>query len=101
MIEVKSWAGVNSRQMSELFSFIDTPIGLVLDLLGWMIVARALLSWFPNTRKNQLVQILIQLTDPILVPLSRKIPRAGMFDLSPMIAVFVLFTMGTMLDSPI
>ena len=83
--------------MSELSSFI----GFVFSLLGWMIVGRALLSWFPNTRKNQLVQILVQLTDPILVPLSRIIPRAGMFDFSPMIAIFVLFTVARALDSPI
>jgi YggT family protein len=83
--------------MSDIYSFI----GFVFSLLGWMIVGRALLSWFPNTRKNQLVQILVQLTDPILVPLSRIIPRAGMFDFSPMIAIFVLFTVAKALDSPI
>ncbi len=83
--------------MTELGSFI----GFILSLLGWMIVARALLSWFPNTRGNQFVQILAQLTDPILVPMSRIIPRAGMFDFSPMIAIFVLFTVARMLGSPI
>ena len=83
--------------MTELGSFI----GFVLSLLAWMIVARALLSWFPNTRRNQFVQILAQLTDPILVPMSRIIPRAGMFDFSPMIAIFVLFTVARMLGSPI
>jgi YggT family protein len=81
--------------MTELGSFIGT----VLELLGWMIVARALLSWFPNARKNQFVQILAQLTDPILVPMSRIIPRAGMFDFSPMIAIFVLFIVGEKLGS--
>lgn len=83
--------------MTELGSFI----GFILSLLGWMIVARALLSWFPNTRGNQLVRILAQLTDPILVPMSRIIPRAGMFDFSPMIAIFVLFTVARMLGSPL
>ncbi|NQW17364.1 MAG: YggT family protein [Chloroflexi bacterium] len=83
--------------MTELQSFI----GFILSLMAWMIVARALLSWFPNARNNQAVQILIQLTDPILVPLSRLIPRAGMFDFSPMIAIFVLFTVARWLGSPI
>mgnify|MGYP001029454088 CR=1 FL=1 len=79
--------------MNDLSQFI----GFVLYILAWMIVARALLSWFPGTRGNQFVQILAQLTDPILVPLSRIIPRAGMFDFSPMIAIYVLFTVARML----
>jgi YggT family protein len=83
--------------MNDISSFV----GFVLSLLAWMIVARALLSWFPNTRSNQFVQLLAQLTDPILVPLSRIIPRAGMFDFSPMIAIFVLFTVARALGSPI
>ncbi len=83
--------------MTELGPFI----GFVLSLLAWMIVARALLSWFPNTRRNQFVQILALLTDPILVPMSRIIPRAGMFDFSPMIAIFVLFIAADKFGSPI
>jgi len=56
----------------------------------WAIVARSLLSWFPDTRNNQFIKMLHQLTDPILVPLSRIIPRAGLFDFSPMVAILIL-----------
>jgi len=80
---------------------IASFFGFILAVLAWMIVARALLSWFPDTRKNQWVQILVQLTDPILVPISRIVPRMGAFDFSPMIAILVLFTMARALGSPI
>ena len=80
---------------------IASFLGFVLAVLAWMIVARALLSWFPDTRKNQWVQILIQITDPILVPISRIVPRMGAFDFSPMIAILVLFAMARALGSPI
>ncbi len=59
-----------------------------------MIVARALLSWFPDTRNNQMVQILHQITDVILQPISRVVPRMGMIDLSPMIAILVLVVLS-------
>ena len=40
------------------------------------------------------MQILRQITDPILVPLQRIVPKVGMFDFSPTIAVIVLFVLA-------
>lgn len=65
-------------------------LSYLLQLLAWLIIARALLSWFPNSQNNQLVQILNQITDPIMQPLQRILPRFGMFDFSPLVAVLVL-----------
>ena len=59
-----------------------------------MIVARALLSWFPDTRNNQLVQILNQVTDVMLQPIARVVPRMGMMDFSPMIAIIILVALS-------
>lgn len=59
-----------------------------------MIIARALLSWFPDTRNNQLVQILNQITDRMLQPISRVVPRMGMMDFSPMIAIIILIALS-------
>jgi YggT family protein len=75
--------------------------GFLLAILAYMIVARALLSWFPDTRNNQWVQILVQITDPILLPISRIVPRLGAFDFSPMIAIIVLLVLADRLGSPI
>lgn len=75
-------------------------IGLVLYLLAWLIIARSLLSWFPNARGNPFIEIVFHLTDPILVPLQRIIPRLGMIDLSPMIATLVLFALAAVLKAP-
>ena len=59
-----------------------------------MIIARAILSWFPDTRNNQLVQILNQITDRMLQPISRVVPRMGMMDFSPMIAIIILIALS-------
>ncbi len=67
---------------------------LCIRLLCWvltiLIFLRALLSWFPVDPRSRLVLLLYQLTEPILAPLRRVIPRAGMIDLSPMIAIIIL-----------
>ena len=74
-------------------------ITTVLDIMMWLIIARSLTSWFPNARHNRIVEVLYQVTDPILVPLGRLIPRIGMIDISPMVAVLVLIALRAWLDS--
>lgn len=75
-------------------------LGLVLYILGWLVIARSLLSWFPNARGNALVDFVYQVTDPILLPLQRIIPRIGIIDISPMIAVIILFVLSAALGAP-
>ena len=54
------------------------------------IVARALLSWFPISRDNPFVRLVHQITDPLIEPVRRVMPRTGMIDLSPMVVVIVI-----------
>lgn len=54
---------------------------------AYMVVlfARAILSWFPvrpGTPWASVYGVLLDLTEPVLAPLRRIIPPAGMFDLS-------------------
>ncbi|MCU1464288.1 MAG: hypothetical protein JWM72_216 [Actinomycetia bacterium] len=56
-----------------------------------VLVARAILSWFPvrpGTGLASILRVLMQLTEPVLAPVRRIIPPAGMFDLS-FIVVFI------------
>ena len=56
--------------------------------------ARAIMSWFPirpGTPAASIYGILHDLTEPVLAPLRRIIPPAGMFDLS-FLVLFVLLT---------
>ena len=41
-----------------------------------------------------------QITDPVMVPASKLIPRIGMIDISPMIIVFTLFIVAEALGAP-
>jgi len=55
---------------------------------------RVLLSWFPIDPRNPLVTLLYDVTEPILEPLRRVIPRMGMFDLSPLVALLLIQLLG-------
>ncbi len=45
------------------------------------------------------MRALDSVTDPVLDPLRRLIPRIGMIDLSPMVAIIVLFAIRSALES--
>jgi YggT family protein len=75
-------------------------IGLVLQVFSILVIARALTSWFPSARHHPIVQILYDITDPVMVPASRFIPRLGMIDISPMIIVFSFSYIGQALGAP-
>lgn len=72
-------------------------VGLLIQLLGFAIFARAIISWFPIDRNGPVVQALAAVTDPILEPLRKVIPPIGMIDITPMIAMFLLLFIGSKL----
>ena len=65
----------------------------VLTIYLVVLVARAVLSWFPVSPGGVLEQIqsvLFALTEPVLRPARQVIPPAGMFDLSFIVVFFVI-----------
>ena len=65
-------------------------IRVLCDVLAILILIRVVVSWYSPRPTNVLVIILYRLTEPILAPLRRIIPRVGMFDFSPLVAVILL-----------
>jgi len=65
-------------------------IRVLCDVLAILILLRVLVSWYSPRPTNVLVVILHRLTEPILAPLRRIIPRVGMFDFTPLVAVILL-----------
>lgn len=61
--------------------------------LMFAIIGRALMSWFPIDQRGSVARGLFQVTEPILEPLRRVLPRLGMIDLSPMVAIILLTIM--------
>lgn len=68
-------------------------IKLLVYVLMIGIFARVVLSWIPmgGSQINPLVALVYQITEPILAPLRRVIPRLGIFDLTPTIALLILW----------
>jgi YggT family protein len=80
--------------------FLVTFLDLLLTVLGFAIIIRALLSWVQIDPYNPLVQILYQITEPILAPLRRFIPPiGGMMDITPIVALIILQVLQAIIDS--
>ncbi len=62
-----------------------------LGALKWLIIIRAVMSWFVSPYSDHPVANAIRrITDPILRPISERMPLAGGIDLSPIIAFFAI-----------
>ncbi len=62
--------------------------------LSLAIFIRAIISWFPIDPRSSLVTVLDQITEPILEPLRRIVPRLGMIDITPLVAILLLSFVG-------
>ena len=58
--------------------------------LALLILGRVLVSWVDAQGRSALSIFLVQVTEPILAPIRRLLPRTGALDLSPMIAMVAL-----------
>jgi len=63
---------------------------LLIDGLILLLIASALLSWFPIDPRNQWIRLLHKVTDPVLHPIRAIIPPIGGFSFDILIAVLLL-----------
>lgn len=80
----------------------QTDIALIIDrtifVLILAIIARSLLSFFMDPR-HVVFEFLATITEPILAPIRRVMPRMGMFDLSPLVAIILLQVIGRVIHN--
>jgi YggT family protein len=63
---------------------------LLLNLLTYALIGRALLSWFDPRGQWAISRILADVTEPIMAPLRRVIPPIGMLDISFIVAIILI-----------
>ena len=63
----------------------------ILSIFYFLFIIRFILSWVNPDPGNMLVQFLYGVTEPILVQIRKRIPPIGMFDLSIVVVLLLLF----------
>lgn len=61
------------------------------NVLTWLIIIRAVLSWLPNARGNRWYRSLVELTETFISPIRKLLPpNNSMIDIAPMITIVIL-----------
>jgi YggT family protein len=84
---------------------LASAIGIFTRVLNFLVFIRCIISWFPVSNTNVLIQLIYALTEPILGPVRniiQKSPLGGpgmMIDFSPIIALFFVEFAGYILQT--
>ena len=75
---------------------IKRALYLLIEFIEWMIVVRALMSWFPNSRGTKLHAFVYKVTEPIIGPIRELMFKFfnSPIDFSPVIALILLQFLG-------
>jgi len=82
--------------MGNLIIGIASVLDMLLTILWWLILIRALISWVSADPFNPIVRFLYQTTEPILDPIRHYMPMMAI-DLSPIIAFFLIIFLRSFL----
>ena len=66
-------------------------LDIVLNIYTWVIIIAALLSWVNPDPYNPIVRLLYGVTEPVLRPIRRRLGILGGIDLSPIVALLIIF----------
>ena len=75
-----------------------TLISYLFNALTLLLVARALLSWFDPGMQTAVGRLLRDVTEPIIAPIRQIVPRMGMLDISPIVALVLLRLIGVLIN---
>lgn len=76
-------------------------LGWLFQLYSFMLLARVALDWIRIPRAQGLLDFLRRITEPLLAPLRRLLPRWGGLDFSPVAAVLLLSLLQMLLQGVI
>ena len=81
--------------------FVGHFLNILATILYFGILARVLLSWIkvgPDNFLMPFLRLVFALTEPILGPIRRVLPRTGTFDFSPIVALILLHVVRTLVS---
>ena len=80
-------------------AFVRYFVDALFTILIFAIIARALISWFPIRPDSPVIVLLDEITEPIMRPLRQIVPRLGMLDITPIVAILLLQMLQSLLNA--
>jgi YggT family protein len=93
---------MDSAQRGAFFWVIGFILYGLISIYSLLIIIRIIFSWGMLSYTNRIMRFLVDVTEPLLGPLRRVVPLLGRFDISPIVALLILWLfqaaiMGTLL----
>jgi YggT family protein len=82
------WQGI---QRGALILVVGHIILGLLSLYSLLIIIRIIFSWGRLSYTNRVMRFLVDVTEPLLGPLRRIIPPLGWLDISPLVALLIIW----------
>lgn len=76
--------------LRQLLFAVAQLLDLILYLYILVLIARAVVSWVNADPRNPIVRFLHQVTEPVLRPVRRLLPRTGI-DFSPVVVILGIY----------
>lgn len=78
-------------RQGRMVALVGTLLYGFLSVYSMLILIRIIFSWGMVGLRNPAMRFLVRATDPLLVPLRRIIPPLGVFDISPLVALLLIW----------
>lgn len=73
-------------------------LGLIVKIYFWSVIAVVVVSWIAPQSGHPAIQLVAQLTEPVMSPVRKVVPSLGGLDLSPIIVFLILNVISVMID---
>jgi len=74
----------------QLYYVISTTLIFLLSVIQFLMLARAILSWFPIDEDSNIVRFLMATTEPVITPVRVLLDRFGLFEGMPIDMSFLI-----------
>ncbi len=73
---------------------------LFVIIFNIILIARIVYSWIvPDLHSNWTGRLLVSLTEPLLAPVRKLLPKGGLIDWAPMITIFALYALRALVSN--
>ncbi len=85
--------------MYQLFYVVVTTVRIIIAVLQFLMLARAIISWLPIDEDNPIVSFLYGVTEPVIMPVRAVLDRLGLFEGMPIdMSFFITFILLSILE---
>lgn len=85
--------------MYQFLYLISTTVRVLIGVLQFLMLGRAIISWLPVDEDNPIVTFLYAATEPVIMPVRSVIERFGWFEGMPIdMSFFITFILLSVLE---